>query len=99
MLDCSVGLDQAAFVQASDLYESSMWNLALIGEAASNVPRVFREEHPQIPWGLIVGARNRFVHRYWRIDNDIVWDIVKIHVPNLLDALRNLLKQIDEGEA
>ena len=96
VLVCSAELDQAEFVRARDLYESSMWNLVLIGEAASNVPRTFQDENPQIPWGLIIAARNRFVHRFWRIDNDIVWDIVKVHVPNLLDALREILGTIDQ---
>ena len=99
ILDCTAGLDQATFVSTRVVYESSMWNLSLIGEAASNVPRTVREAHPEIPWGLITGARNQFLHRYWRIDNDIVWDIVQTHVPYLLDALRNVLRTIDEEHA
>ena len=99
ILDCTAGLDQATFVSTRVVYESSMWNLSLIGEAASNVPRTVREAHPEIPWSLITGARNQFLHRYWRIDNDIVWDIVQTHVPNLLNALRNVLRTIDEEHA
>ena len=99
ILDCTAGLDQATFVSTGVVYESSMWNLSLIGEAASNVPRTVREAHPEIPWSLITGARNQFLHRYWRIDNDIVWDIVQTHVPYLLDALRNVLRTIDEEHA
>ena len=96
VLVCSAGLDQATFVRARDLYESSMWNLVLIGEAASNVPSAFKADHPQIPWRLITGARNVFLHQFWRIDNDIVWNIVTIHVPRLLDELREILGTIDQ---
>ncbi len=95
ILDCSAGMDQDSFVRTGDLYDSAMWNLVLIGEAASNVPTTFTEGHPQIPWSLIVGARNRFIHGYWRIDNDIVWNIVTIHVPRLLDELGKILQMID----
>ncbi len=73
-----------------------MWNLVLIGEAASNVPSAFKSGHPQIPWRLITGARNVFVHQFWRIDNDVVWNIVTVHVPWLLDELREILGTIDQ---
>ena len=96
VLMCSAGLDQAAFVRARDLYESSMWNLVLIGEAASNVPSAFKVGHPQIPWQLMTGARNVFIHQFWKIDNDVVWDIVTVHVPRLMDALREMLKRLDD---
>ena len=73
-----------------------MWNLVLIGEAASNVPAAFKSGHPQIPWRLITGARNVFVPQFWRIDNDVVWNIVTVHVPRLLDELREILGTIDQ---
>ncbi len=97
VLDCSAGLDQFAFVRARDLYESSMWNLVLIGEAASNVPSPFKSAHPQIPWRLMTGARNVFIHQFWKIDNDVVWDIVTNHVPRLLDDLRPILKRAEDN--
>ena len=84
-------MDQEAFVIVRDLYEATMWNLVLIGEAASKVPPEFKARHPEIPWRLITGARNVFVHQFWRIDNDIVWNIVKIHVPKLVGDLRKIL--------
>ena len=95
---CTWGLDQSSFIAARDLYESCLLNLALIGEAASNVPSTFRQAHPEIPWRLIIDARNRLMHRYWGINNDIVWDIIQTHVPKLIEELRNLLDAI-EGEA
>ena len=98
IINCSAGMDQDTFVMARDLYESSMWNLVLVGEAASNVPSAFKANHPQIPWRLITGARNVFVHQFWRIDNDIVWDIVKTHVPKLLTNLGELIDRLGEKE-
>ncbi len=92
---CTWGLDQSSFVGARDLYESCILNLALIGEAASNVPETFRAAHPEIPWRLIIDARNRLMHRYWGINNDIVWDIVQVHVPALTQELMRLLKMIE----
>ena len=85
------GIDKPTLVDSPLIYEATLWNIVLLGEAASHVPAAVRDIHPEIPWGVIVAARNRIVHRYWRIDSDIVWDIVHNNVPELLPRLRRLL--------
>jgi uncharacterized protein with HEPN domain len=37
-------------------------NLQIIGEAARKISDEFRSGHPEVPWGGIVGMRNRLVH-------------------------------------
>ena len=89
------GLDQAAFVASPMPYDATLRNLELIGEAATKVPESVREAHPEIPWRTIIGSRNRLIHGYLGINNDIVWDIVCNDVPALLPALRSLLETTD----
>lgn len=36
----------------------------------------FRDKYPQIPWDAIAGMRNKIVHDYMDVDEDIVWDSV-----------------------
>lgn len=36
-----------------------------------------------IPWESIVGFRNLVVHEYFRMDLDVVWDIVANDLPTL----------------
>jgi len=38
--------------------------LEIIGEAAKNVPRNVRKEHPEIPWKHIAGMRDILIHAY-----------------------------------
>jgi uncharacterized protein with HEPN domain len=53
-----------------DLNSNRMLTLALIqlaqivGEAANRVSKAERERHAEIPWGQIIGLRNRLVHGY-----------------------------------
>lgn len=42
--------------------------LEIIGEAAGRLSANFRERHAVIPWGRIIGMRNRLVHAYFEID-------------------------------
>ena len=38
----------------------------------------------------IIGMRNRIIHGYDSVDDEIVWDAVRHHIPALLSALRKL---------
>ena len=84
-------LDQDAFVADGRTYDATLRNIELIGEAAAHIPAWVREAHPEIPWRIITGTRNQVAHGYLGIDNDVIWDIVQIDVPNLLPKLRRLL--------
>ena len=65
--------------------------LEIIGEAASNVSGGFRADHPEIPWGVIIGMRNRLVHAYTEVSLDVVWSTIKDDIPPLVDALVTIL--------
>lgn len=62
----------------------------IIGEAASKVSTETRTSHANIPWGAIVGMRNRLVHAYFEIDTAVVWVAVTDEIPALLSQLRGL---------
>ncbi len=63
----------------------------IIGEAASKVREGFQEAHPEIPWAVIVGMRNRLVHAYFDVDLDRVWDTVKDDLPPLIARLEKIV--------
>ena len=65
--------------------------IEIIGEAAANVSVEGRAEALAVPWKQIVGMRNRVVHRYIDIDNDIVWATLESELPALLPLLRAVL--------
>ena len=86
----TAGLDQQAFVASSLVYDATVRNLELIGEAATHVPDAIRAAHPNVPWRLVVATRNRLIHGYLGIDNDTLWSIVVSDVPALLPRLREV---------
>lgn len=88
----TAGLTRPTVVPTATVYDAILWNIALIGEAATNVPDVVRDAYPEVPWSVIVAARNQIIHRYWRIDSDTVWSIVDDDVPALLQQLRRILR-------
>ena len=66
--------------------------LEIIGEAANNVSDEFQQEYHQIPWRLIGTTRNRLIHGYFDVDLDIVWEIVRSDLPNLVSQLKAILR-------
>jgi len=84
------GLDQQAFVASGLVYDATLRNLELIGEAATHVPDDVRAAHPQVPSRRVVATRNRLIHGYLGIDNDTLWSIVVSDVPTLLPVLRTV---------
>lgn len=61
--------------------------LEIVGEAASKISLECRGRYPDIPWGDIIGMRNRLVHAYYGIDFDIVWSAITEDLEPLIDSL------------
>ena len=51
-------------------------HLQIIGESAFSLPKDFRDSNPNIPWSKIIGMRHILVHDYFRIDTELVWDVI-----------------------
>jgi len=72
--------------------------IEILGEAASAVGEEERAQHPQIPWREITGMRTILAHQYFRIDPDIVWNVVSTQLEPLIEQLRAILPPgKDEG--
>lgn len=83
-------MKQSEFVANELVFDATVRNLELIGEAAGNIPDTVRAQSPAVPWRMIVATRNRLIHGYLGIDEDTLWSIIRSDVPALLPALRAL---------
>ena len=67
-------------------------DIEIVGEAATRVSEPTRTVLRQIPWGRIVGMRNRLVHAYFDINLDVVWNTVRDDLPGLIDQLEKAIQ-------
>ncbi|MCY3625370.1 MAG: DUF86 domain-containing protein [Candidatus Dadabacteria bacterium] len=65
--------------------------IEIIGEAATHVEEKTKRKNPKVPWQNIIGTRNRLAHGYFQISLEVVWDIVKNDIPQLIDLLKTLV--------
>ena len=68
-------------------------DLEIIGEAAGRISAECRARHPEIPWVVMVGMRNRLTHAYFSIDLDIVLDTVTNDLAPLVEQLERVIQE------
>ncbi len=93
VLSYTEGMDQQGFELADITYDAVLRNLELIGEAATRIPAWVRESYPEIPWRMMIATRNRLIHAYLGIDNDIVWSIIRDDLPSLVADLQRIREE------
>jgi uncharacterized protein with HEPN domain len=64
--------------------------LEIIGEAARQMPKKFKEEHPDFPWRETMSLRNVIAHEYFGLDIDIIWDVIKTQIPVLIERIKQI---------
>jgi uncharacterized protein with HEPN domain len=74
-----------------DLQLALVHLVQVIGEAARRVSIEGQQALPEIPWREIIGMRNRIVHDYLGIDEDIVWEVVVADLPRLITILERIV--------
>ena len=68
-------------------------SLEIIGEATKNVNQDFREKHPKVEWKKIAGLRDKLIHHYFKINLNLVWDIIKEDLPILKKQIKEILEK------
>jgi len=67
-------------------------NLEIIGEAAKNISEELKRKYSQIPWKDLAGVRDRLIHHYFGVNFDIVWNIAKKELPEIILQVEEILK-------
>ncbi len=70
-------------------------SIEIIGEATKNISGPLKEQHPEIPWRLIAGSRDKLIHAYFEVDWRIVWNILQNEVPALEQGVQAILAELD----
>lgn len=92
LLARSEGLTFDEFRTDETLQRAFVRSLEIIGEAAKKMPEGFRTGHPAIEWRAMAGMRDRLIHDYFGVDYEIVWDVVRSHLPKLRHQIAAILE-------
>lgn len=80
-----------AYMKDKTLRMATERRIEIIGEAARNVSRPFQAAYPDIPWQKIAAQRHVLAHEYGDIKQEVVFRVVKTHLPELIRMLEPLV--------
>ena len=67
----------------------------IIAEAANHLPASTTEPFPEVPWRKIVAIGHKLRHEYFRIDDDILWEVATIHLPPLRRVIKTIMASVE----
>jgi len=77
----TLGLNFEQFRGSELIVDEVTRNLELIGEAGKAVPDEIRSRYADVPWRKMTALRDVVVHGYFRVDVQLLWDIVQRDIP------------------
>lgn len=82
------------FVEDDKTFDAVVRNFTIIGEASNRIDDDIKIKFPLIDWDEIRGFRNRIIHEYFGIDNQLLWDIIENELDYLIENLELIKKSI-----
>lgn len=84
------GMNFESFSKDGRTIDAVIRNLSVIGEAVNNLSENSKVNNPEVPWGEIIGMRNKIIHEYFGVDEETLWKTIKED----LSAFRKLLEKM-----
>ena len=79
------------FMENSMMRYASIKQLEIIGEASNHISDETKSMFSQIEWAQIIGMRNVFVHAYFGVDSNLVWEIINNDLPDLKSKIHEII--------
>ena len=91
ILNFTQGMNSAADLQYDRrTFLAVIHSLQIVGEAARQMPKSFRETHADFPWRETASLRNVIAHEYFGLDIEIIWDVVRTRIPVLTEQAKQI---------
>lgn len=82
------------------LLDGVCMKLIATGESIKNLDKLtggnLLIHYPQIPWREVMGMRDIIIHHYFEVDADVIFRTVKENIPDLMDTLQQIRKDLTE---
>ena len=85
------------FIQKSYIVEACALNCMVMGERAHKLSYEFKHTYDGVPWIELENFRHRIAHTYGTdvYDIRILWNTIKVDIPNTLEYCRATLNEYD----
>ena len=90
----SLNTDFSGFMKNSMMRFACIKQMEIIGEAGNHVSDENKAKFTNIEWAQLIGMRNVFVHEYFGVDPNLVWEIIKSDLPGLKEKIIEILNSM-----
>lgn len=91
----TLDIEYTAFITDHKTQDAVFRNIEIMGEAVKLLSEAIRTENDDIPWKGMAGTRDKLIHDYFGVNIDIVWNIVKYEIPDLLLKIKIILRNLN----
>lgn len=88
------GIDFEDFKTNDEKSSAVIRKFEIIGEAVKNIPENIKQLYPDVPWKEISGFRDKLIHFYFGIKYELVWQTIKVRIPQLRPLICKILENL-----
>lgn len=96
--DFLTGISEDIFYRDQKTHYAVARSFEIIGEAANQLPKEYKDKFPGIPWREISDTRNIIVHVYAEINLKRIWDIIQNDLPTLKSQINEILENAGKDQ-
>ena len=96
--DYTSGMSFEDFSTDQKTIDAVVRNLEIIGEAVKSLPQDLLDKKPEIPREKIARFRDVIVHHYFKVDLEVVWDVIKNQIEQLEPAVNEIAETADRED-
>ncbi|MEM9527845.1 MAG: DUF86 domain-containing protein [Bacteroidota bacterium] len=82
------------FSNNSMVCDACLRQLSIIGEATNRISEEITKKFPGISWRQIIGLRNIVIHQYFGVDKQVIWNVIKVNLPDLRVKVEQVLDSL-----
>jgi len=94
----TTGMTYEEFLADEKTQDAVIRNFEVIGEATKNLPTELRNRYSAVEWRQVAGLRDVMAHGYYRIDRQIVWEIVTEKIPGFRKDILKIIREETKRE-
>ncbi len=77
------GMNYDEFVKDDKTVSACIREIEVIGEATKQIPQEITQRFDELPWSLMAKMRDKLIHWYFEIDEEIVWNVATLKLPTI----------------
>ena len=83
------------FKQDDKTVSACIREIEVIGEATKQIPKEITDKFNTLPWSLMAKMRDKLIHWYFDIDEEIVWKVASQKLPQIKEQINKIILEVN----